>query len=72
MVDVLVDTGNVLEKPDEFFKSFDIVCLCKVPRNHLIRINNICHQNGIQFYACDTFGMFGYMFCDLNEHKYVE
>ncbi|KAJ7373165.1 SUMO-activating enzyme subunit 1 [Desmophyllum pertusum] len=37
-----------------------------------IHINDICHDNGVKFFAADVFGFYGYMFADLGEHKFVE
>ena len=35
-------------------------------------MNDVCHANGVKFFAADVFGFYGYMFADLGEHKYVE
>jgi len=72
MVDVKAETDYVEQKDEEYFKNFDVVCLLRCSQEHLIRINNICHQNKIQFYAGDVFGLLGYMFSDLQEHSYME
>lgn len=72
MVEVSADSSNIEDKTDEFFTQFDVVCVSRCQREQLIRINNICHQNKILFFAGDVFGMFGYMFIDLQEHQYVE
>lgn len=72
MVEVTADSGNIEEKPDDYFKQFDVVCVSRCKREHLIRIDNICHQNKTLFFSGDVFGTFGYMFTDLQEHQYVE
>lgn len=72
MVEVTADTSNVTDKTNEFFTQFDIVCVMRCRQQELIRINEICQQNKILFFAGDVFGMFGYMFADLQEHQYVE
>ncbi|XP_041270196.1 SUMO-activating enzyme subunit 1-like [Onychostruthus taczanowskii] len=38
----------------------------------MVRINQICHKNGIKFFTGDVFGYHGYMFADLGEHEFVE
>lgn len=72
MVEVAADTSNVKDKVDEYFTQFDVVCLCRCGREQLTRINNICRQKKILFFAGDVFGFFGYTFTDLQEHQYVE
>ncbi|XP_078000859.1 SUMO-activating enzyme subunit 1-like isoform X2 [Glandiceps talaboti] len=71
-VEIIVDTANVKDKPKEFFLKFDLVCLTCCDCETLLKINEICHDNGIKFLATDVFGYYGYMFSDLGEHDYVE
>jgi len=72
MVDVSADPAAVADKPDAFFKDFDIVCATSCTRSQQIRINTICRENGIKFYSGDVFGYYGYMFADLIKHQYAE
>ncbi|KAK8404679.1 hypothetical protein O3P69_007729 [Scylla paramamosain] len=72
MVQVTADSSNIVDKTTEFFTQFDVVCVTRCRQDELIRINDICRQNKIIFFAGDVFGMFGYMFADLQEHQYVE
>lgn len=37
-----------------------------------IHINEVCHANGVKFFAADVFGFYGFMFADLGKHRYVE
>ncbi|GAB5591324.1 E1 ubiquitin-activating protein aos1 [Umbelopsis nana] len=37
-----------------------------------VRLDVICRSNKTPFYAADTFGMFGYIFCDLHSHNYIQ
>ncbi|XP_070577490.1 SUMO-activating enzyme subunit 1-like [Ptychodera flava] len=71
-VEVLVDTANVSDKPKEFFQKFNIVCATCCDCETLLKINEICHESNVKFFACDVFGYYGYMFSDLVEHNYVE
>ncbi|NXQ07617.1 SAE1 enzyme, partial [Vidua macroura] len=48
------------------------VCLTCCSRESMVRINQICHKNGIKFFTGDVFGYHGYMFADLGEHEFVE
>lgn len=72
MVQVYTDSGILEDKPDEFFHNFEVVCATCCTKEQMIRINNICHSQGIKFFAGDVFGYYGYMFADLNDHEYVE
>ncbi|XP_042225721.1 SUMO-activating enzyme subunit 1-like [Homarus americanus] len=72
MVEVSSDSSNVEDKTEDYFTQFDVVCVSRCQREQLVRINNICHQKNILFFAGDVFGTFGYMFTDLQEHHYVE
>lgn len=38
----------------------------------MLRIDRICHQNGVKFFAGDVFGYHGYACADLGEHDFVE
>ncbi|NXC34168.1 SAE1 enzyme, partial [Campylorhamphus procurvoides] len=48
------------------------VCLTCCSRDSMLRINQICHKNGIKFFTGDVFGYHGYMFADLGQHDFVE
>nr|XP_028597605.1 SUMO-activating enzyme subunit 1 [Podarcis muralis] len=72
MVDVKADPGNVEQKPEEFFTRFDVVCVTCCSQEVLVKIDQICHKNGIKFFAGDVFGYHGYMFANLGEHEFVE
>ncbi|KAM9327004.1 SUMO-activating enzyme subunit 1 [Gastrophryne carolinensis] len=71
-VSVKVDTENIEDKPEDFFKQFDAVCLTCCSRDLLVKVDQICHQNNIKFFSGDVFGYHGYMFADLGEHEFVE
>lgn len=72
MVKISVDTDDVAAKPDEFFHGFNVICVTCATHTVLERINKICHDKSIQFFAGDVFGYFGYMFSDLGKHEYAE
>ncbi|XP_015262605.1 PREDICTED: SUMO-activating enzyme subunit 1 [Gekko japonicus] len=72
MVDVKADQENVEQKPEEFFTHFDVVCLTCCSQEVLMKVDQICHKNGIKFFAGDVFGYHGYTFADLGEHDFVE
>lgn len=72
MVKIVIDKDNVNDKPDAFFKEFNVVILIESSTDTLIRVNNACRQNGVKFFAGDVWGMHGYTFADLQEHEYAE
>ncbi|XP_060114484.1 SUMO-activating enzyme subunit 1 [Heteronotia binoei] len=72
MVDVKADQEDVGQKPEAFFTRFDVVCLTCCSQEVLMKVDQICHKNGIKFFAGDVFGYHGYMFADLGEHEFVE
>ncbi|KAJ3800913.1 hypothetical protein GGU11DRAFT_325828 [Lentinula aff. detonsa] len=49
----------------------DLVCITDWDRDDLIRLNNICRRLRKPFYAGGTYGLLGYIFCDLLDHKYI-
>ena len=38
---------------------------------HQIRLNDACRQLDKPFYAGGTYGLLGYIFCDLLQHDYI-
>ncbi|XP_055545721.1 SUMO-activating enzyme subunit 1 [Wyeomyia smithii] len=72
MVELKVDTENISKKPDGYFKNFDVVCIMEASTEQLLRINGVCREAGVKFFAADLWGMFGFCFVDLQEHNFVE
>jgi len=72
MVEIVADQQNIVEKTDDFYKKFDVVCLNDCPANVQIKVNEICHRLGIKFLCGHVFGYYGYMFSDLGKHTYME
>ncbi|KAH8556118.1 SUMO-activating enzyme subunit 1-like protein [Umbelopsis sp. PMI_123] len=71
-VAVRTDKDNIEQMPDAYFEQFDIVCITNASLPTLIRLDTLCRTKKTPFYAADTFGMFGYIFCDLHSHKYIQ
>lgn len=72
MVEVRADVESSVNKSDQFFESFDVVCATNCTLSELLRIDDICRRHNIAFFAGDVFGYFGFMFADLHEHEYAE
>ncbi|KAI9025585.1 hypothetical protein DFJ74DRAFT_705073 [Hyaloraphidium curvatum] len=64
-------TEPISKLGDEFFDSFSVVCATGLDMETLKRVNKICRDKGIKFYAADQLGFHGYYFCDLIEHQYT-
>ncbi|KAJ3814651.1 hypothetical protein EV368DRAFT_71521 [Lentinula lateritia] len=48
----------------------DLVCITEWDRDDLVRLNNICRRLRKPFYSGGTYGLLGYIFCDLLDHNY--
>jgi len=64
---------SLLEKEslDALIQSVDLVCVTDWDREGLININEACRRFKKPFYAGGTYGLLGYIFCDLVEHAYI-
>ncbi|KAI9486002.1 MAG: SUMO-activating enzyme subunit 1 [Benjaminiella poitrasii] len=71
-VKVVVDQQNIKEKPSVFFESFSVVCLIHSDYELMVQVDKIRRKVKKPFYAADAFGWFGYIFCDLTEHSYIQ
>lgn len=72
MVELKADTDELPKKTDDFFKGFDVVCVIGANTEQLLRIDGVCREAGIKFFAADLWGMFGFSFADLQEHNFAE
>jgi len=71
-VKINVISDSIESKDTSFYEEFDVVCVTGKSLNLLKKINDICRKNNIKFYAADVHGIFGYIFCDLIKHSYME
>ncbi|XP_015609625.1 SUMO-activating enzyme subunit 1 [Cephus cinctus] len=72
MVVVSADTEKIDDKPDSFFKNFDVVCVSECTITQIQRINAACRKYNVKFFVGDVWGSFGYTFADLGTHEFVE
>lgn len=72
MVTINADPDNVDDKPDEYFAKFDVICATHCTITQLKRINRVCRDLKVKFFAGDVWGTLGYVFIDLEKHEYVE
>jgi len=71
-VKINVISDSIENKDTSFYSDFDVVCVTGKSLDTLIKINTICRENNIKFYASDVHGIYGYIFCDLLKHSYIE
>ncbi|GAN10669.1 SUMO-activating enzyme subunit 1 isoform X2 [Mucor ambiguus] len=71
-VQVIVDQQDIREKQAEYFESFSAVCLIHSEYDLISKVDKIRRDVKKPFYAADAFGWFGYIFCDLTEHAYIQ
>ncbi|KAF1798899.1 hypothetical protein V8B55DRAFT_1521457 [Mucor lusitanicus] len=71
-VQVIVDQQDIREKQAEYFESFSVVCLIHSEYDIISKVDGIRRSVKKPFYAADAFGWFGYIFCDLTEHAYIQ
>ncbi|KAI8902474.1 hypothetical protein BC833DRAFT_573667 [Globomyces pollinis-pini] len=71
-VDIHSDKESVSKKSVEYFQKFDIVCMINSTPNLLLKVNDICHKNGILFWCSSTMGMQSYIFSDLHKHTFTQ
>ncbi|KIK08009.1 hypothetical protein K443DRAFT_672893 [Laccaria amethystina LaAM-08-1] len=68
-----ISNSSVLEG-EEFealVRRVDLVCATDLDQNTLVRMNAVCRQFQKPFYAGGTYGLVGYIFCDLLRHEYL-
>eukprot|EP01083_Nonionella_stella_P067214 177620_1 len=69
-VKITADNSLLCSKPDDFFKSFDLVCVTNQPLSVQVFLSEICHGSQTKFFAADSFGMTSFFFEDLGEYEY--
>ena len=66
MLDAVVMHANLVEHDFLCMSHFNATQCCQ------IKINEICHSEGVAFFAADCFGLHASFFIDLNKHSYVK
>ncbi|KAK2465202.1 hypothetical protein APHAL10511_002556 [Amanita phalloides] len=59
------------ERLESLVEAVDLVCVSDMDRDALIRINEVCRSRKKPFYAGGTYGLLGYIFCDLLNHEHL-
>jgi ubiquitin-like 1-activating enzyme E1 A len=71
-VQIIADSEGIKAKGTSYFESFDVVIATDLDPNTLNIVNTATRLHGHAFYAAGTHGMYGYIFCDLIEHDFIE
>ncbi|KAI0755292.1 hypothetical protein C8Q80DRAFT_423967 [Daedaleopsis nitida] len=68
-----VSDPSVLENDalETLLAGVDLVCVTDLDRDTLVRLNDTCRRMNKPFYAGGTYGLLGYIFCDLLQHDYI-
>ncbi|KAF8574888.1 hypothetical protein K439DRAFT_1630532 [Ramaria rubella] len=66
-----VTSQKPLDWWDTLVQSVDIFCLTDGSQNDIVRINDLCRKHKKPFYAGGSYGLTGYIFCDLLDHEYI-
>ncbi|KAI0795282.1 hypothetical protein BC629DRAFT_1581846 [Irpex lacteus] len=56
---------------DDLISGVNLVCATDWDREGLIRINSVCRRFSKPFYSGGSYGLLGYIFCDLLKHDYI-
>uniref|UniRef100_A0A182NSH3 SUMO-activating enzyme subunit 1 n=1 Tax=Anopheles dirus TaxID=7168 RepID=A0A182NSH3_9DIPT len=72
MVELKADTETLDSKEAAYFKEFDVVCLIGASTAQHLRVNSICREANVKFFAADVWGMYGFSFADLQKHEFAE
>jgi len=67
----ILNHSSALESLDTLVQSVDLVCVTDWDRGGLIKVNDACRRFRKPFYAGGTYGLLGYIFCDLMDHEYI-
>ncbi|KAF8798777.1 hypothetical protein BYT27DRAFT_7122537 [Phlegmacium glaucopus] len=59
------------ERFESVVKAVDLVCVTDWDERGIIRMNETCRKYQKPFYAGGTYGLVGYIFCDLLNHDYL-
>jgi len=59
------------ERFESIVKLVDLVCVTDWDERGIIRMNETCRKYQKPFYAGGTYGLIGYIFCDLLNHDYL-
>ncbi|GJJ13317.1 hypothetical protein Clacol_007569 [Clathrus columnatus] len=56
---------------DPLIQRIDLLCLTDGTRQDITRFNDLCRKHNKAFYSGGSYGLTGYIFCDLIVHEYL-
>ncbi|EIN12546.1 hypothetical protein PUNSTDRAFT_97317 [Punctularia strigosozonata HHB-11173 SS5] len=74
LVTVEVITSYDVLRPsniDATLQGVDLVCVTEFDKLSLFELNEACRRLNKPFYAGGSYGLLGYIFCDLLQHEYI-
>jgi len=75
LVDVEAWPHSPSSDPDHFesiVKRVDMVCVTDWDKDGLLHLNGLARQHSKPFYCGGSYGMLGYVFCDLLQHEHIQ
>ncbi|KAJ3130182.1 SUMO-activating enzyme subunit 1 [Nowakowskiella sp. JEL0407] len=72
LVKISAVTSNIIDTPDSFFESFHLIILSDATLSLMLRLDKLCGEKNIKFWATRVSGFNGFFFCDLISHEYTE
>ncbi|KAL1758430.1 hypothetical protein FB107DRAFT_288545 [Schizophyllum commune] len=68
-----ISDGSVLDGSalDTLIQTVDLVCITDSSRAELSRVNEACRRLRKPFYSGGSYGLLGYIFCDLLRHEFI-
>lgn len=64
-VTLTVDTEDFRQKPDFFYRQFDLIIATDVSTEEAIRVNQLTRKFNVPFFLCGLNGLSGFIFVDL-------
>ncbi|CAG2164153.1 unnamed protein product [Oppiella nova] len=70
-VAVNCDNTSLKDKDVDYFRAYDVVIVANHDKQTMIKVNRICNELNIKFFATAIWGSFGFTFTDLgSDHSY--
>ncbi|CAG2106614.1 unnamed protein product [Medioppia subpectinata] len=64
------DNTSLRDKDKDFFRAYEVVILSNYDKQTMIKVNRICNELNIKFFATAIWGSFGFTFTDLGSQHY--
>jgi len=71
-VEILVDKDRIEDKPDDFFKQFQVICLSDCTLQVMQQVDRVARQHAIPLFAGFLLGWHGVVYMDHHQHTYKD